>query len=284
MKILNKREEKGCKGKEDVEINVQCAESIQLHVNNERPTKKTPGVIKKNLEIIEQKNEVETTSPNKKGKGQSTKRNERSNIDFHCALIENLSLLWRINKLKPFRGFLELAFWSYKVFFYYQIMKGLIVHIFDSALESVAFGIVFGHSWDKFCGDLILEASYTIMLSLMFQGRAKLQYPNHNEDPTHVRMKDAKGSLIMWRKENMKLVWIFQYFGLGLTNNGLWEYFTCLGCRCFPITTKHMIECFLFDQYPTIAKHIWRMKPFVSRYACTCLSLCMHCVGTNLSY
>jgi hypothetical protein len=96
-------------------------------------------------------------------------------------------------------------------------------------------------------------------------------------------VKDAKGSLVMWRKENMKLVWIFQYFGLGLTNSGLWEYFRCLGCWCFPITIEHMIECFSFDPYPTVAEHIWRMKPFVCPYACICLSLCMHCVGTNLS-
>jgi hypothetical protein len=47
-------------------------------------------------------------------------------------------------------------------------------------------------------------------------------------------MKDAKGSLVMWRQENMKLVWIFQYFGLGLIDNGLWEYFKFLGCLVFP--------------------------------------------------
>jgi hypothetical protein len=94
------------------------------------------------------------------------------------------------------------------------------------------------------------------MLSSIFQGKTKLQYPNHNEDPPHVRVKDAKGSLIMWRKENMKLVLIFLNFGLSLTNSGLWEYFKLLGCWCFPITTKHMIKCFLFDPYPTIAEHI----------------------------
>jgi len=46
----------------------QCVESLQAHANNEGPTKKTQGAIKKQLEIIEQKNEVEATSPNKKGK------------------------------------------------------------------------------------------------------------------------------------------------------------------------------------------------------------------------
>jgi len=46
----------------------------------------------------------------------------------------------------------------------------------------VAFGIVFRGLGDKFHGDLILEGCYTIMLSSIFQGRAKLQYPNHNED------------------------------------------------------------------------------------------------------
>jgi hypothetical protein len=33
-----------------------------------------------------------------------------------------------------------------------------------------------------------------------------------------------------------------------------------------------------------VAKHIWRVKPFKWPYACTCLYLCMLCVGTNLSY
>jgi hypothetical protein len=48
MKMLNKREEKGCKRKEDVvEINVQCVESLQVHGNNEGPTKETWGAIKK---------------------------------------------------------------------------------------------------------------------------------------------------------------------------------------------------------------------------------------------
>jgi hypothetical protein len=87
----------------------------------------------------------------------------------------------------------------------------------------------------------------------------------------------------MWKKENMKLVWIFQYFGLGFTDNGLWEYFGFLGCWCFPVTIEHVIECFFYP-YPTIAKHIQKVKSFVCPYACTCLSLCMHCVGTNLSF
>jgi hypothetical protein len=52
--MLNKKEEKGCKGKEDVEeINVQCVESLQVHANNERPTKKARGAIKFFLEITE---------------------------------------------------------------------------------------------------------------------------------------------------------------------------------------------------------------------------------------
>jgi hypothetical protein len=41
-----------------------------VHANNGGPTKKTRGAIKKELEIIEQKNEVEATSPNKKDKVQ----------------------------------------------------------------------------------------------------------------------------------------------------------------------------------------------------------------------
>jgi hypothetical protein len=67
--MLNKREEKGCKRKEDVvEINVQCVESLKVHGNNEGPTKETWGAIKKKIEITEQKNEVEATSLNKKDK------------------------------------------------------------------------------------------------------------------------------------------------------------------------------------------------------------------------
>jgi hypothetical protein len=97
-------------------------------------------------------------------------------------------------------------------------------------------------------------------------------------------VKDAKGSLVMWRKENMKLVWIFHYFVLGSIDCGLWEYFRLLGCWCFPITTEHMIECILFDPYPIVVEHIRKVKPFVCPYACTYLCLCMHCVGTKLSY
>jgi hypothetical protein len=154
----------------------------------------------------------------------------------------------------------------------------------DSALGSVVFGIVFKGPWDKFHGDLIPKRCYTIILSSIFLGRAKLQNPNHNENPPHVRVKNAKGSLVMWRKENVQLVWIFQFFGLGLRDIGLWVYFRRLRCWCFPITIEHIIECFLFDPYPNVVEHIQRVKPFVCPYACTCLSLCMHCVGTNLSY
>jgi hypothetical protein len=44
------------------------------------------------------------------------------------------------------------------------------------------------------------------MLNSIFQGKAKLQYPNHNEDPPQVRVKDVESSFVMWRKENMKIV------------------------------------------------------------------------------
>jgi hypothetical protein len=72
------------------------------------------------------------------------------------------------------------------VFCYCQIKKGLTVHILDSVLRNVASGIVFKGLGDKFHGDLIPKGCYTIMLSSIFQGKAKLQYPNHNEDPPHV--------------------------------------------------------------------------------------------------
>jgi hypothetical protein len=58
-KMFNKRDEKRCKEKEDVEINVQCAKSLQVHANNGGPTNKTQGAVKKRLEITKQKNEVE---------------------------------------------------------------------------------------------------------------------------------------------------------------------------------------------------------------------------------
>jgi hypothetical protein len=60
------------------------------------------------------------------------------------------------------------------MFCYCQIKKGLIIHILDSALGSVVYGIVFGGLGDKFHGDLIFEGCYTIMLSSIFQGRGKL--------------------------------------------------------------------------------------------------------------
>ncbi len=45
-----------------------------MHANSGGPTKKTQGAIKKRLETIEQKNEVEATSPNKKAKVQKEVR------------------------------------------------------------------------------------------------------------------------------------------------------------------------------------------------------------------
>jgi hypothetical protein len=60
------------------------------------------------------------------------------------------------------------------MFYYCQIKKGLIVHILDSALGSVASRIISGGLGNKFHGDLIPEGCYTIMLSSIFQGRTKL--------------------------------------------------------------------------------------------------------------
>jgi hypothetical protein len=45
-----------------------------VHANSGGPAKKTWGAIKKRLETIEQKNEVEVTSPNKKAKVQKEVR------------------------------------------------------------------------------------------------------------------------------------------------------------------------------------------------------------------
>ncbi len=69
VKMLNKREEKGCKGNKYVmEINVQCAESLQVHANNGRLIKKIQVPLKKDWRLLNKKNEVEGTSPNKKAK------------------------------------------------------------------------------------------------------------------------------------------------------------------------------------------------------------------------
>jgi hypothetical protein len=57
-----------------VEINVKYAKSLQVCANSGGPIKKTWGAIKKKLETIKQKNEVEATSPNKKAKIQKKVR------------------------------------------------------------------------------------------------------------------------------------------------------------------------------------------------------------------
>jgi hypothetical protein len=55
--------------------------------------------------------------------GQSIERGERFNIDFHYAPIENLSLLWRINNLKPFKGILGLALYLRQCFVIVRLKK-----------------------------------------------------------------------------------------------------------------------------------------------------------------
>jgi hypothetical protein len=43
------------------------------------------------------------------------------------------------------------------------------------------------------------------MLSKIFQGKVTLQCPNLHEDLPQLWIKDAKCSLVMWIKEDMKL-------------------------------------------------------------------------------
>ncbi len=147
----------------------------------------------------------------------------------------------------------------------------------------MAFGIIFGDPRDNFHGDLILERCYTIMFKFDFPRKIKLWYPNHNENPPQVWMKDAKGSFVMWRKESMKLVFIFQYFGLGLTNNGLWEYFRLIGCWCFLVITKHMIEFFCLIHIPLLQNiyegwnHLYaHMHALIFLYVCIVLAQYCH--------
>jgi hypothetical protein len=64
-----------------------------------------------------------------------------------------------------------------------QIKKGSTVHLLDSVFKSVAFGIVFESLGDKLHGDFILDGCWSIMLNKIFQGKVKLQHPNHNEEP-----------------------------------------------------------------------------------------------------
>jgi hypothetical protein len=56
----------------------------------------------------------------------------------------------------------------------------------------VGFEVVFENLKDKFHGDFILIWCHSIMLSKVFQGRTKLQYPNHNEEPLQVQVNNAK--------------------------------------------------------------------------------------------
>ncbi len=57
---------------------------------------------------------------------------------------------------------------------------------------NVGFEVVFENLKDKFHGDFILNWCHSIMLSKVSQGRTKLQYPNHNEDPLQVQVNNAK--------------------------------------------------------------------------------------------
>ncbi len=51
---------------------------------------------------------------------------------------------------------------------------------------NVCFEIVFENLKDKLHGDFIPNWCHSTMLSKVFQGRTKLQYPNHNEEPLKI--------------------------------------------------------------------------------------------------
>jgi hypothetical protein len=56
----------------------------------------------------------------------------------------------------------------------------------------VGFEVVFEILKDKFHGDFIPIWCHFTILSKVFQGRIKLQYPNHNEEPPQVQVNNAK--------------------------------------------------------------------------------------------
>jgi hypothetical protein len=56
----------------------------------------------------------------------------------------------------------------------------------------VDFEVVFENLKDKFHRDFIANWCHSTMLSKVFRGRTKLQYPNHNEEPFQVQVNNAK--------------------------------------------------------------------------------------------
>jgi hypothetical protein len=53
---------------------------------------------------------------------------------------------------------------------------------------NVGFEVVFENLKEKFDGDFIPNWCHSTMLSKVFQGITKLQYPNHNEEtPSSIR-------------------------------------------------------------------------------------------------
>jgi hypothetical protein len=63
---------------------------------------------------------------------------------------------------------------------------------FKSIYVNVGFEVVFENLKDKFHGDFISNWCHSTMLSKIFQGRTKLQYPTHNEEPPQVQVNNAK--------------------------------------------------------------------------------------------
>jgi len=57
---------------------------------------------------------------------------------------------------------------------------------------NVGFEVVFENLNNKFHRDFIPNWCHYTMLSQVFQGRTKLQYPNHNEKPPQVQVTNAK--------------------------------------------------------------------------------------------
>ncbi len=58
---------------------------------------------------------------------------------------------------------------------------------------NVDFEVVFQNLKDKFHEDFIPNSCHSTMLSKVLQGRTKLQYLNHNEEPLQIEVNNANG-------------------------------------------------------------------------------------------
>ena len=79
------------------------------------------------------------------------------------------------------------------------------VDVMDPNFGLVAQGRIAGCPGDICNGDEIPEGCFSIMIHKVWVQDVKLQYPQPGENPSQVRMKDAKYGPILWRKANLNL-------------------------------------------------------------------------------